>query len=327
MDRRIFNSSVAFGFGVVPNAVYGQKAKMPLVGILSSEARLSPPSPLHAAFRQALRELGYIEGSTVAIEFQSAEGMPQRLPAHAAELVKRKVDVIVTAGELAIRAAKEATSTIPVVMAVSADPVETGLVASLARPGGNVTGFTVLSSTLTRKRLELLKQTATKAVLIAVLQYPAERVRYSIEWDEAQSAAATLGIRLRQIEVRDANGFAAAFAAMQKERVEGFLVPASPFFFSNRAGITELALQFRIPAIYEQRLFVEAGGLMSYGPSIVDMWRRAAIYVDKILKGATPADLPVELPTKFEFVINARTVKTLGLAVPQSLLQLADVIQ
>jgi putative ABC transport system substrate-binding protein len=328
MDRRTFNSGVALGFVVVPSAVYGQnKPKLPLVGILSSEARVTPPSPLHVAFRQALRELGYMEGSNVAIEFQSAEGMPQRLPAHAAELVKRKVDVIVTAGELAIRAAKGATSTIPIVMAVSADPVETGLVASLARPGGNVTGFTVLSSTLTRKRLELLKQTAAKAVQMAVLQYPAERVRYAIEWDDAQSAAATLGVRLRPIEVPDANEFAAAFATMHKERVEGFLVPASAFFFSNRARITELALQYRIPAIYEQRLFVEAGGLMSYGPSIVAMWRRAATYVDKILKGATPASLPVEQPTTFEFVVNARTLKTLGLAIPQSLLQLADVIQ
>jgi putative ABC transport system substrate-binding protein len=293
---------------------------MPLVGILSFDAPLSPPSPLHAAFRQALRELGYIEGSTVGIEFQSAEGKPEQLPARAAGLVQREVDVIVTAGELAIRAAKEATSTVPIVMAVSADPVETGLVASLARPGGNVTGFTVLSATLTRKRLELLKQTVAKASQIAVLQYPAERVRYVTEWKEAQSAATTLGIQLRPIEIADANGFGNAFAAMQAERIDALIVPASPFFFSNRGRLTELALQYRIPAIYEQRLFVEAGGLMSYGPSIVDMWRRAASYVNRILKGVKPVDLPVEQPATFEFVANARAFKALGLAIPKSLL-------
>lgn len=326
MDRRRFNSGVPLGLVIWATAARGQKrAKVPLVGILSSEAPLSPPSPLHAAFRQALRELGYTEGSTVEFTFQTAEGKLERLPVRVAELVNRQVDVIVTAGELAIRAAKEGTKTIPIVMAVSANPVESGLIASLARPGGNVTGFTVLSSELTRKRLELLKLTVPKASLVAVLQYPAERVRYLIEWNAAQSAATMLGIRLQAIDVADANGFAGAFTTMQAERADAFSVPASPFFFSNRVRVTELALQYRIPAVYEQRLFVEVGGLMSYGPSVVDMWRRAAMYVDKILKGVKPADLPVEQPTTFEFVVNARTANALGLAIPKS--QLPEVIQ
>lgn len=325
MDRRMFIGAVTGSVLAAPLAAVAQpRATIPRIGFLSPVSTLSPPSTNHEAFRQALRELGYVDGRTIAIEFRSAEGKPEQLSGLAAELVRLKVDLIVTNSELAIRAAKEATSTIPIVMAVVSDPVANGFVAGLARPGGNITGLTNLASGLDRKRLELLRQAVARADHIAVLRYSPAPRDDAIFWQEVQSAAQALGIRLLSVAVEHADGFANAFAAMRRERADALIVLANSFFFAYRTRITELAAQNQIPAMYEQRQFVEAGGLMSYGPNIADLWRRAATYVDKILKGAKPADLPVEQPTKFQLVINLKTAKALGITIPQSVLLRAD---
>jgi putative ABC transport system substrate-binding protein len=324
MDRRAFNRNITFGLATLATSTRAQRTtKIATIGVLSPVAPRSPPSPNHEAFRQSLLDLGYVEGKSIAFEFRSAEGKFELLLALATEFVRLKVDVIVTNGP-GVNAAKQVTTTIPIVMAVSGDPVETGLISSLSHPGGNITGLTNIASGLNGKRLELLKQLVGSATRVAFLEYPAEPVRYKIELNEAQLAATPLGLKLLPFEVNEPNRFASAFASMRHERADALIVPVSTFFFVHRARITALALQYRIPAIYESRQFVEAGGLMSYGPSIIDMWRRAATYVDKILKGASPADLPVEQPTRFEYIINVKTADAQGLVVPKSLLQRAD---
>ena len=312
---------LAWGLLATALAADAQPAgKNPRIGILRPG---SPPDPLLAAFRQGLRELGYDEGRNISIEYRWAEGRDERFPALAADLVRLKVDVIV-AGVGAVEAAKHATTTIPIVMPVSGDPVRAGLVASLARPGGNITGLTSLSGELPGKWMELLKETLARVSRVAVLWDPAgdpSQLRIS------EAAARSLGVRLHVLKVSHAGGFEAALAEAHKSDAEALIVLGSPFFYVHRTRLVELAAKHRLPTIYAQREFViGAGGLMSYGADYHHQFRRAATYVDKILRGAKPADLPIEQPTKFELVINLKTAKALGLTIPRAVLARADEI-
>jgi putative ABC transport system substrate-binding protein len=274
------------------------------------------------AFRQGLRDLGWVEGQNLTIEYRTTEGHTERLPALAAELVGLPVEVIVTMG-LATRAAQDATRTIPIVMGGDPNPVEAGFIASLARPGGNITGLTGLQSELSGKRLELLKEAVPQASRIAVLMHPTSRDGASMR--ETQAAAQVLGVELHPIEVSRPDEIAGAFAAVQQMGAGALLVLTNPSMIEQHRGeVTALALQHRLPAMYPWRQYVAVGGLMSYGTSPRWMYQRAAYYVDKILKGAKPADLPVEQPTKFELVINLKAAKALGITMPPSLLLLAD---
>jgi putative ABC transport system substrate-binding protein len=298
--------------------------KVPRIGCLStrSPADASAQSYLRA-FRQGLRELGYVEGQNIAIEYRWAEGQQEVLPHLAAELVRLQVDVIVTSAEPAIRAAKEATAVIPIVMAVTGDPVGSGLVASLARPGGNITGLSLMGTELGSKLLELLKQAAPKASRIAVLWNAAYPVK-ARELAEMQAAARLLGMTLHPVEVRALADFDTAFASMTRERPHGLITVSDPLTLTHRRQIVDFAAHNRLPMISEVKEFAEAGGLMTYGPSLPDMFRRAAYYVERILKGAKPTDLPVEQPTKFELVLNRKTAQALGITFPPTLLVLAD---
>jgi putative ABC transport system substrate-binding protein len=277
-------------------------------------------------FRRALRELGYIEGQNIAIEFRGGERKPDRLTALAAELVRLKVDIIVVpTGITYIQAAKNATKTIPIVMlALSADPVEAGLVESLARPGGNVTGITTLSRELGGKRLELLKEAITKVARVAVLYEPAVRPSQIEVKEILPVAARSLGLTIQPWEVRGVDDFDRVFVTMGKQRSDGLYVTTGPLMSTNQKRIADFALKSRLPSVYGIREAVDAGGLMYYGADLVDSYRRAAIYVDRILKGAKPGDLPVEQPTKFELVINLKTAKQIGVTIPQSLLYRVD---
>jgi len=275
------------------------------------------------AFHQRLGELGYIEGRNLFIEYRDADGRPERLPALATELVRLRVDVIVTFGTQAAIAAKQGTTVIPIVMATSGDAVGAGLVQSLARPGGNVTGITGSSPELSRKRLELLKEAFPKKVQVAVLWNPANAL-HVLEREETIAAARTLRLKLEWLEARTPAEIEAGFSAATKAHADMVVVFPDPVFATHFAQIASLATKHRLPTIYAFREYTEAGGLMSYGPNRSDMLGRAAIYVDKILRGAKPADLPVEQPTKFELVINLKTAKALGLTIPPSLLLRAD---
>ena len=282
--------------------------------------------PLLDAFREGLREHGWVEGQNVLIEYRGADGRVDRYSELAAELVRLPVDVLVTSsGEPAILALKRATSTIPIVMAISADPVGTRIVASLARPGGNVTGLTILATDVAKKRLDLLKEVVPRASRIAVLwnaAYPGK----SLELEETESAARVLAVSLRPVEVRGSNDFPRAFAAIASFKPDALIVFADPLTNLERKRIVDFVLRSRLPMISEVRPFTDEGGLMTYGPSLTDMMRRAATYVDKILKGARPADLPIEQPTKFELAVNLKTAKALGLTVPPSILLRADAV-
>jgi putative ABC transport system substrate-binding protein len=277
------------------------------------------------AFRQGLRELGYVEGQNIAIESRWTEGKDDRLPALAADLVRSKVDIIVAETGAATRAAQQATRTIPIVMSLVNDPVGSGLVGSLARPGGNVTGLTIMSPDLVGKRLELLKEVVPKVSRVALLRHP-DNPASAAQLREAEAAAQALGVRLQTLEARSPQEIDGAFAAMTRERAGALLVIPDTLFWSQRRQIVDLAVKRRLPSIRIGEAYAEAGGLMSYGPSYRDLERRAATYVDKILKGANPADLPVAQPTKFELVINLKTAKAIGLTIPQPLLQRADQI-
>ncbi len=282
------------------------------------------PNPNLEAFRQGLRELGYVEGQNLIIESRYAEGSEERLPDLAAELVRLKVEVIVAGGSSTIRAAQHATRTIPIVMAVSYDPVGRGLVASLARPGGNTTGVSTLGTELPGKRLELLKETVPQSARVAVLANPAAG-GYESVMHNLTGAAQALGLQLRVVELRSAEELDTAFATMTREGVDALIVVSDPALMDGLRGRTvDLAATHRLPAMYSSRELVVAGGLMSYGPSLPDMFQRAAYYVDRILKGAKPADLPVEQPTKFELVLNLKTAKALGITFPPTLLIQAD---
>jgi putative ABC transport system substrate-binding protein len=283
------------------------------------------PSFIDEAFRQGLRELGYVEGQNIAIEHRAPDWKYERLPGLAAELVRLKVDVIVAASPPATEAAKQATTTIPIVFTVSGDPVAEGFVASLARPGGNITGLATMGPELVGKQLEMLKAIAPKVSRVAVLHNPNQRA-HPRALRQAEDAARTLGVQLQILGARTPSEIEAAFAAMTSQRAGGVLVLRDAVFRAQRAQITALAAKSRLPAVYGLREEAEAGGLIAYGASVPQLFRRAAIYVDKILKGAKPADLPVEQPTKFELVINMKTAKRLGLTVPQSLLLQADLV-
>jgi len=320
--RRAFIGALAGGLLAAPLAEAQAPAKVPRIGFLLG----SPPAvgaPYLEAFRQGLRELGYVEGQNIAIEYRWAGGKYERLPALAAELVRLKVDVLVTSAPPVPLAAKQATSTIPIVFTSAADPVAAGPVASLARPGGNITGLADMDLEVVGKHLELLREVAPKVSRVAVLRNPDNR-GHAITLRQTESAARALGVQLRVLEARTPAEIDAAFAAMRSQQAGGVLVLRDAFFFVQRTQIVALAAKHGLPAVYGWRQDAEAGGLMAYGASLPQMWRRAATYVDKILKGAKPADLPVEQPTKFELVINLKTAKTLGLTIPQSLLQRAD---
>jgi len=315
----------AGGLLVSPLAAEAQQAgRIPRVGVLATrtagDARLE-------GLLQGLRELGYVEGRNLLVEYRDAEGKTERFPALAAELVSLKCDVIVTTGgTLAAQAAKQATTTLPIVFASVGDAVAEGLVTSLARPGGNVTGLTVAATELVSKSLEVIKQAVPGVKRVAILFKPdampdsAKKERLKA----ADVAARALGLRLQIVEARGAEDFDRAFSDMTRARADALAVPATQVFNLERRRLVNLAAKNRLPAVYPNRDFVDAGGLMSYGPNLADMARRAASYVDKILKGAKPADLPVEQPTRFELVINLKTAKALGLTIPPSVLGRAD---
>jgi putative tryptophan/tyrosine transport system substrate-binding protein len=298
-----------------------QPKKFWRIGELGASSPSANPAR-YDAFRQRLRELGYVEGKNIAIEGRYAEGQLERLPDLAAELVRLKVDVIVARGLPAARAAKEATATIPIVIQ-GGDPVRTGLVASLAHPGGNVTGFSDATVDVITKRLELLKEVAPKVSQVAILWNPANPTN-PLQLKDSQAAGPALGLKLLALDVKGVDDFERVFAAIKKDRAGGLLVPADPMFGSQRKRIIDFATKNRLPAIYSSSENAEAGGLMSYGTNFADLYRRVADYVDKILKGTKPADLPIEQPMKFEFVINLKAAKQIGLTIPPNVLARAD---
>jgi putative tryptophan/tyrosine transport system substrate-binding protein len=318
----IFAIALTFVFGGAV-AQAQQPAKIPRIGYLTGPP-LSVSARVRDAFRQGLRDLGYVEGKNIVIEWRSWEGKRDRQRALAVELVHLKVDVIVAVGSSDIRAAQEATSTTPIVMVNGGDPVESGLVASLARPGGNVTGLATLRPELTGKRLELLKKTLPKLSRVAVLASPGSGDHTQI-LKELDLAAGPLGLKLQHLDIRSPKDFETAFQAATKGRAEAVLIQLpGPILTPRRKDVTELAVKSRLPAIYEGTEIVEVGGLMSYGVSSTDRYRRTATYVDKILKGTKPSDLPVEQPTQFEFVINLKAAKQIGLTIPPNVLVRAD---
>jgi putative tryptophan/tyrosine transport system substrate-binding protein len=299
-----------------------QSKKVPRIGFLGG-ASASSYAPRIDAFRQGLNKLGYIEGKNITIEYRYADGKEDRLPVLAAELVGLNVDVIVTSGPQATRPAKEATATIPIVMAFDSDPVGNGFVASLARPGGNITGLSALSPELSGKQLELLKEIIPKLSRVAVLGNSNEPANPKT-LREIELAAKAFGVQLQPLDVLGPKDIETAFRAATKRGANALLALASPVLSDHRTQIVDLALKSRLPAIYYRPEFVQAGGLMSYATSFTDLSHRAATYVAKILKGAKPADLPVEQPTKFEFVINLKAAKQIGLTIPPNVLARAD---
>ena len=315
----------ALSLNLAPLAAEAQSSTtIPRIGYLVLSPLSEAPSPERAAFLDGLRELGWVEGKTVAIEYRSAKWNPELFDDLAEELVRMKVDVIVTAGSAAApQAARQATSTIPIVMAASGDPLAVGLVASLARPGGNVTGVSLMAPELGPKRLELLKEAAPKVSRLAVLWNPTFS-DVATELRATQTGARALGITLKLMEVRNANDLARVFAMLEKERPDALTMLFDALTTGYRGLVADFAKKHRLPTVFGAKEFAEAGGLMSYSPNIAAGFRRAAVYVDKILRGAKPGDLPVEQPTKFELVINLKTAKALGLTIPQSLLIRAD---
>jgi putative ABC transport system substrate-binding protein len=293
------------------------RSTVPRIGILTTAAEASTPS--WEAFRHGLRDLGYVEGQNLVLEYRFAAGQNERLPALAAELVRLQVDLIVTNNPAGAQAAKDATETIPIVTATGGHHV----VASLARPGGNITGLTLMAPELAGKRLELLKEALPHVSRVAVLQNASNPVSPD-ELREVEAAARGLGLHLHAFAVRQPDELDRVFAAISKEGAEALIVQGDAVFWYHRTRMVALAAQHRLPAVFDAREFADAGGLMTYGASVVDSHRRAAIYVDKILKGAQPATLPVERPVKFEFVINLKTAKTLGVTIPPTLLFQAD---
>jgi putative ABC transport system substrate-binding protein len=325
MERRAFLAGAAALLAAPLAAEAQQAGKVPRLGYLSALSGSDPQLQRSLdEFRQRLRELGYVEGQSLAIEYRWAEGKIERLPDLAAELVRLKVDVIVASGGLPVaQAAQGATKTIPIIMTGPADPVATGLVASLARPGGNITGLAIISHELVGKELELLREVVPKVSRVAVLWNPTNPGN-TLQLRGAEAAAQVLGVRLQPLEARDPGEIDRAFAAMTKERAGALLVLLDSMLLAQRGRIADLAAKSRLPAVYGLRLHVEAGGLMSYAANQLAVAQRIVGYVDRILKGTKPADLPVEQPTKFDLVINLKTAKALGLTIPPALLQRAD---
>jgi len=315
--------ALALGLLAAPLPSEAEQAPgIPRIGLLRTGSPSDRVEEIEASWK-GLWDLGYVEGQNIAVEFRFAEGREDRLPDLAAELARVKADVIVANGAVAIRAAKQATTAIPIVMAEVGDPVRTGLVASLARPGGNITGSTILGAELSAKRLQLLKEAVPKLERVAFLWTPANPAN-RLHFEDIQLGAKALGVALQSVEIRSADGFDGAFTAISRERPNALYLTADPLHRLHAGRVIEFAARSRLPAMYNLREHVEAGGLMAYGVSLPDMFRRAATYVDKILKGAKPADLPVEQPTRFELVINLKTAKALGLTIPQSILIRAD---
>lgn len=321
MNRRAFISHWAVAAVLSPVAAHAQTAAKPRrVGVLMTT---TPSAAAHVveAFADGLKALGHVEGKDVVIEYRWAEGRPERLAEMAADLVRHKMDVIVASSQAPTLAAKRATTTIPIVMVNTTDPVGAGLVASLARPGGNVTGLSEqLTSEIRAKQLQLLKETLPRVARVAVLHSPATTVGLR----EYEAAGQMLGLRVQLVGVRGRDDLGSAFAAMVRDRSDALLVPGDTFLFTERQRVAELAREHRLPGIYSLREFTEAGGLMSYSARSTEQFRRAAAYVDKILRGARPATLPVEPPSHYELVINLGTAKALGLTIPPSLLARAD---
>jgi putative ABC transport system substrate-binding protein len=324
--RGLFILALALASLAPPLAADAQQpAKVARIGILTLAVASS--TPLFEAFRQGLREHGYVEGQNIAFEYRFAQGRADRLPTMAAELVSMKVDVIVTESVAAALAARRATQTIPIVMAISGDPVGAGLVASLPRPGGNVTGLSLLAPELSGKRLQLLTEAAPRTTRVAVIWNPVSPASAGY-LRETEAAARSLRLQLQPVEVRSPAGLDAAFKAVARARPSALITLADGMLADNRTRIVQFAAKSQLPGIFPHREWADAGGLMAYGPSFDSNWRRAATFVDKILKGAKPADLPVEQPTKFELVINMKAAKALGLTIPQSILiQATELIQ
>ena len=325
MPRRAFMATIAGSLLAAPLAAEGQQGgKVYRVGVLSPFSSSFGPGPSFEAFRQTLRELGYVEGPNIVLEYRWADGRYDRLPDLTAELVRLRVDVIFSAWSTpAALATKKTTSTIPIVFAGVGDAVGVGLIASLARPGGNVTGSTFITEETIGKQLELLKEVVPRIARVGVVINPVNPV-YRLVLRASEAPARALGLPLEVVGVQGAEDFERAFRAAIKGHVDGLVILRDPVLITNQARLLALAATARLPAMYGMREFVDSGGLMSYGPSLVEMYRRAAYLVDKILKGSKPADLPVEQTTKFELVINLKTAKALGLTIPQSLLQRAD---
>jgi putative ABC transport system substrate-binding protein len=325
MAKHGFVFSVVFAFGIVLTVLAAQaqqepSKQIPCVGFLHTRG---PGSSAEEAFRQGLHDLGYRVGQDMILEFRYAHGDPARFPDFAAELVRLGVDLLVAPTPQAVAAARRATTTTPIVFVVVGDPVGTGVVASLSRPGGNITGVSGFSSELGGKRLELLKELLPRLMRVAVLWNPSVPDKV-IEWQQTQEAARALGLQLQSLEVRARGDFAVAFEAARRGGAEAMIALPEPLVFNQRDVILEFTATSHLPALYAWKEFVEAGGLISYGPNIDANYRRAAVYVDKIHKGARPADLPVERPTKFELVINLKTAQALGITIPPSLLVFAD---
>jgi len=320
MRKKVFGlalSAVLFALWVSASAQ--QSKKVPLLGYQSAGSS----AEREEAFRQGLRELGYVEGQNIIIEWRFAQGKPDQVPRNTAELVRLKVDVIVTGGATDTRAAKAATSTIPIVMTNESDPVGNGLVASLSRPGGNITGLASLSAELRGKLLELLKETLPRLSHVVVLRRSGSQSS-AVTLKETEVAARSLGLKLQFQDVKEPDDLNRAFEAITKARTGALIVTGGPFGSANQKRIVEFAAKSRLPAIYYRREFVEAGGLMRYAANPNDLARRAAVFVDKILKGTKPADLPVEQPTKFELIINLKAAKQIGLTIPPNVLVRAD---
>jgi putative tryptophan/tyrosine transport system substrate-binding protein len=298
-----------------------QAKKIPRVGFLWDSPAVFPDAI--EAFRQGLRDLGYVEGRTIAIEYRWAEGKPERMREFAEELVRLKVDIIMAPSSIYTGAAKRATATIPIIFMSHADPIGSGHVASLARPGGNITGLSIMMTETNVKSLELLKETIPGLARVAVIFDPATPSHGpGLKAVEVEGPA--LGLRLQPVAVRSATEFDSAFSAISRERAGAVLVLSTPIFIAGATPLAELAIKHKLPSMFGPRQHVEAGGLMSYSPDRLDNWRRAATFVDKILKGTKPADLPVQQPTKFEFVINLKTAKQIGLTIPPNVLARAD---
>jgi putative ABC transport system substrate-binding protein len=323
MRRRDFTILFVVGMAIWPTHVRAQQLrKIPRIGVLLPGAPAAW-SRRTKAFLDGLSELGYVEGKTIAIEWKWGDDQFDTLSGLAADLVRSNVDVIVTGGTSATKALKTATQTIPIVMAIVGDPVAAGLADSLARPGGNATGFSIVAPELGTKRLELLKEIVPNLSSIAVLSN-AKNPQSKIEMKEMQTAAQAMALQLHSAEISTEVGLEDAFVAMNKASAQALILLTDPILFSQRKRTVDLAAQYKLPAVYFYSGFVEEGGLMSYGPSDVDLFHRAAGYVDKILKGAKPCELPVEQPTRFELIFNLKTAKSLGLTVPPKLLLTAD---
>jgi putative ABC transport system substrate-binding protein len=321
MRRNVYGLTLcAMLFALCGSASAQQPAKIPRVGFLST-ASLSSLSPRLEAFRPGLKELGYVEGKNITIEYRSAEGNVNRLPELAAGLARLKVDCFVTAGSSPTRAAMQATSAIPIIATTLGDPVAAGIVASLARPGGNITGLTSNSSELAGKRLELLKETIPRLSRVAIFR---DRRSLPPDLKETEAAARLLKVQLMSLEMHSLEELENSFRSIAKSRADAFINGGSGFFTTHQKRIIELAAKHRLPAMYNEQEYVLAGGLMTYATSIPDLYRRAATYVDKILKGTKPADLPVEQPMKFELMINLKTAKQIGLTIPPNVLARAD---